>query len=69
MVLISEFGCAEDGEAAGDDEGGKRSPIPSGVLGRITRRAPDRLRGNVQAIRGLLATSMCLAFYCNRVLF
>ena len=24
-----EFGCAEDDEAAGDDEGGERSPNPS----------------------------------------
>ena len=24
-----EFGCAEDDEAAGDDEGGERSPSPS----------------------------------------
>ena len=28
MVLISYFGCAEDGEAASDDEDGERSPSP-----------------------------------------
>jgi len=29
IVLISKFGCADDGKAASEDEGGERSPSPS----------------------------------------
>ena len=35
---------------------GSAAPALARVLGQITRRAPDRLHGNVQAPRGLLAT-------------